>query len=102
MLGELGCETARAANASEGLELFEKGDFEGVISDMVMPGEQSGLDLVRDIRERRPDLPLLLMTGYSSAASEARQDGFVLLEKPFNMDRLAQALGQVFGFGKAQ
>lgn len=101
MLDELGCKSTRVSTAAEGLKLFGKGKFEGVISDMVMPGKVTGLELVREIRKRSPKTPLLLMTGYSSAASEARQEGFVLLEKPFNLERLARALGQVFGPGRS-
>ena len=53
-----------------------------VMSDVVMPGGVSGLDLARTLRNRRPDLPVILTTGYSSHASETLAEGFALIENP--------------------
>jgi len=97
MVSELGGRAIRASTAKEGLQLFERESPDGIISDMVMPGEWDGLELVRQVRRRRCDVPVLLMTGYSSAAAQAREEGYTLLEKPFNLEQLARGLSQVFG-----
>jgi CheY-like chemotaxis protein len=47
-----------------------------VLSDIVMPGRMS-LDLARILRKRRPELPVLLATGYSQYVSPAAGEGFV-------------------------
>ena len=60
-----------------------------VMSDIVMPGGVSGLDLARTLRDRRPELPVILTTGYTSQASEVAAAGFVLIEKPYRRDVLA-------------
>jgi CheY-like chemotaxis protein len=93
MLAELGCSVARAPSADEALSGFDRTSVDAVISDMVMPGSRNGLDLARAIRDRCPDLPVLLMTGYSAAASSATDEGFDVIAKPFTLADLAMRLG---------
>jgi signal transduction histidine kinase len=93
MLGELGCTLTRRGSADEALDAFERGEVDVVITDMVMPGGRDGLDLARELRRRWPDLPVLLMTGYSSAANSAAEEGFHVLRKPFTIPELAACLG---------
>ena len=93
MLQELGYGALRAENAKAALEALEREDgFDLVFSDMVMPGEMSGIDLAREIGRRRPNLPVLLTTGFSEAAAAATADGLRLLVKPYRIDRLAAEL----------
>src|SRR5208283_1252066 len=61
-------------------------------SDVVMPGGVSGLDLARTLRDRRPELPVILTTGYGSYASEVVAEGFALIEKPYRREVLAASL----------
>jgi DNA-binding NtrC family response regulator len=63
-----------------------------VLSDIVMPGGMSGIDLARTIRERYPQLPMLLTTGYSAAAREAAEEGFIILSKPFRISTLERVI----------
>jgi signal transduction histidine kinase/ActR/RegA family two-component response regulator len=63
-----------------------------VMSDVVMPGGVSGLDIARTLRDRRPELPVILTTGYSSHASEVVAEGFALIEKPYRREALAASL----------
>jgi DNA-binding LytR/AlgR family response regulator len=64
-----------------------------VLSDIVMPGGVSGVDLARRLRNMRPDLPVLLATGFSAAAAEARQEGLTVLAKPYTLEALRAAGG---------
>ena len=64
-----------------------------VLSDIMMPGGVSGLQLARELRRRYPDLPVLLTTGYVEAASDMADGEFQLLPKPFTLEALADALG---------
>ena len=64
-----------------------------VLSDIMMPGGVSGLQLAREIRRRHPDLPVILTTGYVEAAADMTDDEFDLLLKPFSVEALAEALG---------
>jgi signal transduction histidine kinase/ActR/RegA family two-component response regulator len=93
MLKELGYEPERTATAAEALRLLEAAEpFDLVFSDMVMPGEMDGIQLAREIRKRRPGLPVVLTTGFSEAAAAANQDGLRLLVKPYRMEQLASEL----------
>ncbi|HKY83042.1 MAG TPA: ATP-binding protein [Sphingobium sp.] len=90
MLHELGFEIERAGNGEAALQRLERGaDFDLVLSDMIMPGDVSGIDLVRRIKEDRPALSTMLMTGYSAAAASAAKEGVALLSKPFSLQDLA-------------
>jgi DNA-binding LytR/AlgR family response regulator len=58
----------------------------------MMPGGMSGLDLAREIRRRRPALPVILTTGYAGAARGAEEEGFPLLLKPYDIEQLQAVL----------
>ena len=58
-----------AADGAEALEMLQNGatDVECVVSDVVMP-RMNGVQLMHVLSETRPDLPILLMSGYATAA----------------------------------
>jgi len=61
-----------------------------LITDIRMPG-QSGLELLRRVRATRPDLPVIVMTGYSNlgnAVSAYEAGAFEYLPKPFDLDHV--------------
>ncbi len=60
-----------------------------VLSDIMMPGGVSGLQLAREIRRRHPTLPILLTTGYVEAAAGINDGEFDLLLKPYSLEALA-------------
>jgi CheY-like chemotaxis protein len=68
-LKEEGYEVYLAANGKEALEIVEKVPLDLVILDIKMP-EMDGIEALRQIKERQPDLPVLLSTAYG----EYRQD----------------------------
>ncbi|HKM64562.1 MAG TPA: response regulator, partial [Acidisphaera sp.] len=61
-----------------------------VFTDVVMPGGMSGYELAERLRVERPDLPVLLTTGYSETGIETRQDGFEIIYKPYQMPALCR------------
>jgi PAS domain S-box-containing protein len=94
MLGELGFEATVAHSAKEALDHLTQGDKPNLIfSDVVMPGGISGIELARKVRDRFPELPILLTTGYSEQV--AGTHGFPVLQKPYEIESLAGALGKV-------
>jgi CheY-like chemotaxis protein/anti-sigma regulatory factor (Ser/Thr protein kinase) len=94
MLVELGYEVTRAASAVAALGALSNGRaVDLVFSDIMMPGSMNGVDLAREIRRRRRDLPILLTSGYAEAAKEsAEAEGVRVLPKPFRLDELAAAV----------
>ncbi|HEX8166735.1 MAG TPA: ATP-binding protein [Beijerinckiaceae bacterium] len=92
-LEELGWRVTSVSRASAALELIEAGQrFDLVFSDVVMPGGMSGLDLAHRLRDIRPDLPVLLATGYSHAVQEGAGEAFTILPKPYTAAKIAAAI----------
>jgi PAS domain S-box-containing protein len=94
MLEQLGYRVVWAESAAEALRHLQQGiEFDLLLSDIVMPGEMNGLGLAEICRERFPDIPLLLVSGFSDAAQAA--DGrFDILRKPFELSALEHAIEQ--------
>jgi PAS domain S-box-containing protein len=92
ILVERGHEVTVCANVTDALAMLDRVPFDIVCSDLVMPGEMDGLDLARAVRARKPDLPIVLMTGYSEAANTAVSEGFTLLLKPYEPTALVKAV----------
>ena len=92
VLHNMGFDTRWAGDGPAALAFLENDPkLALVLSDIVMPGV-SGLDLARTLRDRRPELPVILTTGNSRQASEAVAEGFPLIEKPYRRDALAASL----------
>jgi FixJ family two-component response regulator len=70
-------------------------EFDCVITDIGMPGAD-GFELQAIIRNSRPTLPVILITGrheFATAENEAARGGRLLFEKPFDTRRLLAAIG---------
>ena len=52
----------------------------------------NGVELAREIRRLRPDLPVVLTTGYVEAARTAMAEGLEVLVKPFQIESLSAVL----------
>jgi two-component system response regulator FlrC len=75
-------------NAIDALNKLKKGEYAMVITDMTMP-KRSGLELLKDIKELNPELPVLMVTAYGTieTAVEAMKHGaFDYILKPFKFD----------------
>jgi len=93
LLRDIGAVVVPVSDSNAALAAVERDVMIGlVISDIVMPGGVSGIDLARRLREYRPDLPILLATGYSQHAPQILDEGFVLVEKPYSRATLIAAL----------
>lgn len=94
MLSELGYRVVRAADAASALMVLDRGEepIDVMFSDMVMPGPMDGAALAEAVRQRRPDLPIVLTTGFSEAADSAARKGLRLLAKPYRIEALATEL----------
>ena len=91
LLAEHGARVMRAANAVEALRLLAgETVLDIVLSDVVMPGDLDGLALARRLREERPSLPVVLITGYSQHGVSS--DEFAVLRKPTSPMDLLRAL----------
>ena len=92
LLEQIGFRVVRAENAGEALRHLQQGiEFDLVFSDIVMPGALDGLGLAQVCRERFPDVPILLTSGYSDAVETAGAQ-FDILRKPFEISALEHAI----------
>ena len=88
----LGYAVVEAANGEQALlKLAEDGAIDLLFSDLVMPG-MSGDELVDRARRDRPDLPVLLTTGYAGSARQVTENSAPLLPKPYSTAALQSAL----------
>lgn len=66
VLEELGHRVTAASDAEEALEEFRRAPFDLVVTDFRMPG-MNGIELIREIRALRPEVPVILISGYTEA-----------------------------------
>ncbi len=86
ILGSEGWTVAQAGDADAALAHEALAHCRLVLCDMMLPN-QSGLDLVREMRRRRPEVPIVLITGYATAENAARAidaGASAFLAKPFD------------------
>ena len=91
-----GFDVAAASSADEAIRNFEAGKFQLVITDINMP-RMSGVDLMRWIKSREPEIPIIILTGYGTYGlmHEALRSGVSdFLDKPFNLETLEKSIGQ--------
>ncbi|MEW5803296.1 MAG: PAS domain S-box protein [bacterium] len=98
-LRENGYCVAEAANVQDALDTFEqeKGDFHLVLSDVVLP-DQTGLELIDRILLCRPDIRIMLASGYPDQKSEwasIREKGFRFVQKPYALTDLLRSVREL-------
>ncbi|MBI1683892.1 hybrid sensor histidine kinase/response regulator [Caulobacter hibisci] len=98
MLTELGHHVRRAGDADEALIVARAHPELGLlVTDVIMPGDKSGVDLAAILSAERPDLPILLSSGYTGQElAQARATPWPLLKKPYALDALVRAIDQAF------
>jgi DNA-binding NtrC family response regulator len=96
VLSAEGYQVEHALRGDDGLLRAEKEEFDAVLTDLRIPG-MGGLEVVRRVHERKPILPIVLMTahGTTETAIQATKLGaFDYLLKPFEMEELLDLLGR--------
>ena len=95
-LDDLGYDVQFVASPHAALAFLRGSEhIDAVLSDVLMPGGMSGLDLARELRRLRPALPVVLMTGFNSSANDVACEGFHVLRKPFDIATLGTELRAV-------
>jgi CheY-like chemotaxis protein len=82
-----------AADGCEGLSKFHAGKFDLVLVDRAMP-EINGDQLTEAIKELDPDMPVVLVTGFTDILRDdhKRRRADLILSKPFSHDSLREAV----------
>ena len=99
VLSEEGFELALASSTVEALVRLKEGCFDILLIDIKMP-EKDGLFLMEQARQRCPDIPVLVMSGYPTPNTISRSTALGakdFLAKPFTPDELIEAIHSVMG-----
>jgi CheY-like chemotaxis protein len=98
-LQRLGYKVLEAANGPEAMDIWNK---EGqtvsmLVTDMVMPGGMSGLELAEQLRQKNSELKVIISSGYSlelNGTQQLKERGFLYLAKPYEGPTLAAMVRQ--------
>ena len=93
-LSALGYKVIVASSGEQALELLGDNHVDLLFSDIVMPGGMSGLELSETFHARRPDVPILLTTGYNDdlVADIPRGSRLDVIGKPYRREELADRI----------
>ena len=97
-LHKYGYNVCTATDADEAMDIFEKemGKFHLVLSDVVLPGK-NGIELVTDLINRKPDLEVLLCSGYTDHRSQyplIKERGYRFMQKPYDLGDMLRTVKQ--------
>ncbi|MBL8286812.1 MAG: response regulator [Rubrivivax sp.] len=94
VLASMGCVVRRVDGADAAMARLAAigDDYDVVITDMVMPGSMDGIELAQRLRQRHPQLPVLLMSGYTDSLERATALGLHVLPKPCDPPVIAAAV----------
>jgi len=87
------------ASAREALDALPGGAPQVLISDIRMPG-QSGIELLQEVKEKHPAVPVIVMTAYSdldSAVAAFQGGAYEYLPKPFDVDQAVELIRRALG-----
>jgi len=105
LLGEIlegeHCDVYLAADGTQALAAFKEMEFDGVFTDVGMPG-MSGWELAREIRQINKRIPIAVITGWGEAVGSHEQKAAGvdwIVAKPFTADRIAELVRDIQGLG---
>ena len=94
-----GFKSYEASNGKEALDVMSSQTVELVVTDVQMPG-MSGLELMKEIRENNPTLPILIITAYGDikeAVAAVKDGALSYLQKPIDLEELIDTLRHTLG-----
>ena len=105
-LVRLGYQVLEAADGAEALALWaaHEAEIDLIFTDMVMPGELSGLDVAQQAMAKKPGIKAIITSGYNTEKADleaARTSGILCLPKPWVFKDLAEIVGVMLGGGVA-
>ena len=93
-MGARGMEVTTAESAQKALQEVEKGGFDAIVLDLMMPG-MDGLETLKKIKEKRPALQVILLSGHATLEKgiEAMKLGAMdFIEKPADINELTDKI----------
>jgi CheY-like chemotaxis protein len=99
LLLDAGFRVILAADGQEALEIAGREPFDLLLTDLRMP-RLDGRELIHRLRAARPDLPVVVMTGYAppDGAIAGKEGGpLIVMSKPFDPERLVATIRRMAG-----
>jgi CheY-like chemotaxis protein/drug/metabolite transporter superfamily protein YnfA/putative methionine-R-sulfoxide reductase with GAF domain len=97
MCQTVGYDVITADTGRQGLDLATENDFDVVLTDLAMPG-MSGLEVAEEIKKAKPNVPIILITGWEVNIEKERLDtsGIIkVLYKPFRIEQLTEIINDL-------
>jgi DNA-binding response OmpR family regulator/glycine cleavage system H lipoate-binding protein len=94
VLSRQGFQVEESTDAQEGLSRAREGDYAAILLDIKMP-EMDGIQFLEELRKKKPDVPVMIMTGYPSipnAAAAVRLGASDYVTKPFTPEQITQSV----------
>ena len=99
-LREAGFDVVEAEDTDEALAVLERrSDVRGLVTDAHLPGRIDGSELARTVRDRRPGVRVVLISGHSDLRDDEMPEGVEFVSTPYLFDRLAPTLRRLMGTG---
>jgi two-component system, response regulator PdtaR len=93
ILQQAGYEVLSATSADEAAELLEDHeDVQLLLTDINLPGNMNGLKLAAMAKTRRPEMNIIIVTGYSAPKNDEIPPGSLFVPKPYNARKIIEAV----------
>jgi DNA-binding NtrC family response regulator len=93
ILRQAGYEVLSATSADEATELLEdREDVRLIVTDINLPGSMNGLKLAVAAKAQRPEMNIIIVTGYSAPKNDEIPPGSVFIPKPYNARKMIEAV----------
>ncbi len=105
LLSAEGYDVKDAADGISALKLVQSSEPDVALVDLMMPGDLDGLALLGKLREAKPDLPVVMMSGRAALADAVRATrlgAFTFLEKPLTPEGVLLALASAYELRQAR
>ncbi len=100
MIEEAGFRTFEAASAAQALQVLEQeGEIAVLFTDVDMPGGMNGLALAAEVRDRFPEMGIIIASGIVDLEGREMPPGCRFFPKPYPTSRITAALREVTGQG---
>jgi DNA-binding NtrC family response regulator len=93
ILQQAGYEVLSATSADEAAELLEDHeDVQLLVTDINLPGTMNGLKFAAAAKARRPEMKIIIVTGYSAPKDDEIPPGSLFIPKPYNARKMIEAV----------
>ena len=101
-LSQVHCRVSLASSAEEAYRLIETNEFDAIITDVMMPGED-GITFLGNVHQLLPAVPVIIMTGYAqlqTAVNAIKNGAFDFIHKPFDFTYLRKVVEKAVNYSR--